>query len=448
MTSLASFGTAVNEKFQGLGTSTQVITGGWVLDPGRWNGLGDVWIHQGRIMAVVPPGRPALSEALCIDATGLLVVPGLVDLHVHLREPGFEYKETIATGTAAAVAGGFPTVCCMPNTRPVNDEAAVTGLIRRKAAEAGLATVYPIGAITRGSEGRDLTDFLALKEAGCVALSDDGRPVMDAGVMRRAMEQACEANMPIINHCEDLSLSGCGCMNDGPVARALGVRGMPPEAESRMVERDLKLAQETGCHLHVAHISTANAVQAVRRAKAKGVCVTAEASPHHIFLTDDVVRTSSARAKMNPPLRRPEDLQTVREGLRDGTIDAIATDHAPHAEYEKAWGMDRAPFGIVGLETALALTLRLVEEKVLSLESAVRCVTSRPARAFGLPGGSLAVGAAADLVVVDRGREWIVDPEQFHSKGRNTPFAGWRLRGQVVMTIVGGRVVYQRLADA
>jgi dihydroorotase len=425
-----------------------VLAGGWVLDPGRWNGEADVWIQQGRIAAVMSPDVSPPSGARCLDAAGLIVVPGLVDLHVHLREPGFEYKETIATGTAAAVAGGFTTVCCMPNTNPVNDEAAVTGLIRKKAAEARSATVYPIGAITRGSNGRDLTDFLALKEAGCVALSDDGRPVMDADVMHRAMERACDAGMPIINHCEDLSLSGCGCMNDGPVARALGVRGMPPEAESRMVERDLQFAKETGCHLHVAHISTANAVQAVRRAKAEGVRVTAEACPHHIFLTDDAVRTSGALAKMNPPLRRSEDLQAVREGLRDGTIDAIATDHAPHAEYEKAWGMDRAPFGIVGLETALALTLRLVEEGVLSWESAVRCVTSRPAQIFGLPGGSLAVGVAADMVLVDRDREWVVDPEQFHSKGRNTPFAGWRLRGQVAMTVVGGRIVYRRPAGA
>lgn len=448
MVSVDRFKKEVNGRVRRDEIPTLVIAGGWVLDPGRWNGEADIWIRQGVIDAVVSPDARSPEGATCIDAGGLLILPGLLDLHVHLREPGFEYKETIATGTAAAVAGGFTGICCMPNTKPVNDMPAVTTLIKEKAVAAGTARVYPIGAITRGSLGREIADLEALKQAGCVAISDDGRPVMKDEIMRAAMERAREAALPLIDHCEDLSLSGCGCMNEGPVARALGVPGMPAKAESRMVERDLALAKATGCHLHVAHISTAQAVEAVRRGKAEGVHVTAEACPHHVWLTDESVRERGTLAKMNPPLRPRVDVEAVREGLRDGTIDAMATDHAPHAEYEKAWGMDRAPFGIVGLETALALTLRLVEEGVLPLERAVQCLTSGPAQVFGLPGGSLAVGAAADLVLVDRDREWIVDPEQFRSKGRNTPFAGWRLRGQVVMTIVGGRVVYQRPAEA
>lgn len=398
------------------GPPNVVIAGGWVLDPGRWNGEADIWIRQGMIEAIVSPDARSTGAAVCIDAGGLLILPGLIDLHAHLREPGFEYKETIATGAAAAVAGGFTSLCCMPNTRPVNDGPSVTKLILAKARTAGTARVYPIGAITKGSMGREVADLAALKQAGCVAVSDDGRPVMRDKIMRRAMERAVEVELPIIDHCEDLSLSGCGCMNEGPVARALGVPGMPAKAESRMVERDLALAKATGCHLHMAHLSTAAAVLAVGRAKAEGVRVTAEACPHHVFLTEEAVQKWGALAKMNPPLRRRIDVEAVREGLRDGTIDAIATDHAPHAEYEKAWGMDRAPFGIVGLETALALTLRLVDEGVLSLERAVSCLTSGPARVFDLPGGSLTAGVAADIVLVDRHREWVVDPELFTRK--------------------------------
>ena len=425
-----------------------VIAGGWVLDPGRWNGEADLWIRLGHVEAVMSPGAEVPTEALCIDATGLIVAPGFVDLHVHFREPGFEYKETIATGTAAAAAGGFTTVCCMPNTKPVNDTSVVTGVIRARAREAGLVAVCPIGAITKGVLGKALTDFHELQSAGCVAVSDDGRPVMDDQVMRQAMQRAQALGLPVVDHCEDVTLAGCGCMAEGPVARALGVRGSPPEAESRMVERDLILAKDTGCHVHIAHISTAQAVLRVRRAKAEGVRVTAEACPHHFLLTDEAVQEWGTLAKMNPPLRRPDDVQAVRDGLCDGTIDAIATDHAPHAEYEKQWGMNRAPFGIVGLETALGLTFRLVEEGVLSVESAIEKLTSAPARLFGLSKGTLAVGAEADVVMIDHRREWTVDPEQFLSKGRNTPFAGWRLRGQVVRTFIGGTTVYQQSPGA
>lgn len=419
-----------------------------MLDPGRWNGEADVWIRDGRIVAVVSPDVAPPSGFRYIDATGLLVVPGLVDLHVHLREPGFEYKETIATGTAAAVAGGFTSVCCMPNTQPVNDSAEITRRILGHAKAASLAAVYPVGAITKNSQGRELTNVMELKEAGCVAVSDDGRPVMADQVMRAAMKQAAEAGLPVIDHCEDLNLSGCGCMNDGPVSRALGLRGMPSMAEDRMVKRDILLAQETGARLHIAHVSTAGTVQAVRNAKAAGLPVTAEVCPHHFSLTEDIVREQQANAKMNPPLRSSQDRAALIEGLADGTIDAIATDHAPHAEYEKQWGMDRAPFGIVGLETALGLAFRLVEAGVLSVESVIEKLTSAPARLFGLSKGTLAVGVQADVVLIDPHREWIVDPERFRSKGRNTPFAGWHLRGQVVRTLIGGKTVYHHPGKA
>ncbi|MDO9117155.1 MAG: dihydroorotase [Nitrospira sp.] len=421
-----------------------VIRGGQVIDPGHWVGMADLLIDQGLIVAV-GPGLTALGRGRAhesFDARGLWILPGLVDLHAHLREPGFEYKETIATGTAAAVAGGFTTVCCMPNTNPVNDSAEVTGWIVRRATATGQARVYPIGAITKASQGRELNDFGAMKRAGCVAVSDDGKPVMDDDVMRRAMELAAAVNLPVIDHCEDLNLSGCGCMNEGPVSRALGWPAIPSRSETRMVERDIQLARETGARLHVAHVSSAGTIDAIRRAKAQGWPVTAEACPHHFMLTDDAVRRSGPNAKMNPPLRGEQDRVAVIEGLADGTIDAIATDHAPHAEYEKQWGMDRAPFGIVGLETALALTLRLVQEGGISMERAVACLTSVPAGLLRLPKGTLKPGAQADVTVVDPEADWTVDPEEFHSKGRNTPFAGWRLKGRVVRTLVGGRVVF------
>lgn len=424
-----------------------MIAGGWVIDPGRWNGVADVWIRQGRIAAVAPPQTALPSHAGLIQAAGLIVAPGLVDLHVHLREPGFEYKETIATGTAAAAAGGFTTVCGMPNTHPVNDTPVVTGTILDRVHATGLVRVHPIGAITKGLQGKEPADLRGLRAAGCVAVSDDGRPVMDDAVMRQAMLEARALNLPVVDHCEDLSLAGCGCMAEGPLARLLGVRGIPSEAESRMVERDIALSKATGCHLHIAHISTAKAVAAVRAAKAAGLRVTAEACPHHFMLTDEAVREQGASAKMNPPLRRPADVQAVRDGLRDGTIEAIATDHAPHAAYEKQWGLSKAPFGIVGLETALGLSLRLVEEGVLSLESMIEKLTSAPARLFGLSAGTLAPGAQADVVLIDPNREWTVDPERFRSKGRNTPFAGWRLRGAVVRTMVGGVTVFQKTKD-
>lgn len=407
--------------------------------------MADLLLDQGVIVAVgsglttLAPGQALES----IDARGLWVLPGFVDLHVHLREPGFEYKETIATGTAAAVAGGFTTLCCMPNTKPVNDDIAVTGWIIERTKATASAHVYPIGAITLGSAGRELADFRALKQAGCVALSDDGRPVMGEEIMRRAMQSAAELDLPIIDHCEDTMASGCGCMNEGPVSRAMGWRGMPGDAEYRMIARDIRLATETGARLHIAHLSTADGVEMVRKAKMDGVRITAEVSPHHFTLTDDAVSRYGANAKMNPPLRSERDRAAVIEGLVDGTIDAIATDHAPHAEYEKQWGLDQAPFGVVGLETALGLTLGLVQQGRLTLQRAMTCLTSAPAAVLGLPRGTLEPGAAADVTLIDPDAFWTVDPERFRSKSRNTPFAGRVLKGQVVRTLVAGRTVYQ-----
>ncbi len=420
---------------------TVVIRNGRVIDPGRINGPADVLIQNGKIAQVgkglaVPPG------ATIMDAAGKWVLPGFVDLHVHLREPGFEYKETIQTGTAAAVAGGFTSVCCMPNTSPVNDNQSVTEFILDKARAAGLAHVFPVGAITKGSEGKELAEFGELKDAGCVAVSDDGKPVMNGMVMRRALEYARTFALTVVDHCECLHLSEGGCMHEGLVATELGLHGVPAAAEDVMVARNLALAELTGGRLHLAHLSTAGSVRMVREAKARGIKVTAEACPHHFLLTDEAVREFNTNAKMNPPLRSRKDVDTIKAGLKDGTIDAIATDHAPHADFEKQREFDYAPFGIVGLETAWGLALTLVDEGVLSVEQVVALLTVQPARAFGLSKGTLAVGADADVTIVDPDAQWVVEPEQFRSKGRNTPFAGWKLKGQVTTTIVDGRAVY------
>jgi dihydroorotase len=422
-----------------------LIKGGWVIDPGRLNGPADVLIDGGTIAAVgerLPSGRGA-EPVTIIDAAGTLVLPGFVDLHVHLREPGFEYKETIATGTAAALAGGFTSVCCMPNTHPVNDNQAITEFILDQARAAGNAHVFPVGAITKGSEGKELAEIGDLRHAGCVAISDDGQPVMNSLVMRRAMEYALAFDLPVIDHCEDLHLSEGGCMHEGIVSTQLGLPGIPAAAEDVMVARNLALAQLTGARLHLAHVSTQGSVRLVREAKARGVRVTAEACPHHFTLTEEAVRGFDTHAKMNPPLRTRHDVQAIREGLRDGTIDAIATDHAPHAAQEKQQEFAAAPNGIVGLETALPLTLALVEEGILTLESAVAKLTTEPARAFGLSKGTLAPGADADVILADPKAQWEVDPTRFRSKGRNTPFAGWTVKGRVLTTLVGGRVVYE-----
>ncbi|MCP9465703.1 MAG: dihydroorotase [Nitrospira sp.] len=419
-----------------------LIKGGRVIDPGRYGGEGDVLIEGNKIVSV-DRNLPMPSGCEVIDARGLLVLPGFVDLHVHFREPGFEYKETIESGSAAAVAGGFTTVCCMPNTNPVNDNQAVTEFILERGRAAGLANVLPIGAITKRSEGKELAEIGDLRRSGCVAISDDGKPVMNSLVMRRAMEYALAFDLTVVDHCEDLNLAEGGCMNEGLVSTELGLPGIPAVAEDVMVARNLLLAELTGARIHLAHISTAGSVRMVREAKRRGIKVTAEACPHHFTLTEEVVRGYNTHAKMNPPLRTTEDVRAIKEGLRDGTIDVIATDHAPHAAQEKQQDFTEAPFGIVGLETALPLTLSLVEEGVLSLEQAVTKLTAAPAAAFGLPKGTLAVGADADVTLVDPSAQWEVDPSLFRSKSRNTPFAGWKVKGRVQMTIVGGRVVYR-----
>ncbi len=426
---------------------TILIRGGRVIDPGRFNGLADVLIENGKIVAVGPnvkihAGKSGAGPTM-VEATGKLVLPGFIDLHVHFREPGFEYKETIQTGTAAAAAGGFTSVCCMPNTNPVNDNQAVTEFILDQARATGSAHVFPVGAITKGSEGKELAEIGELRRSGCVAISDDGRPVMNSLVMRRAMEYALAFDLPVVDHCEDLHLSEGGCMNEGIVSTELGLPGIPAAAEDVQVARNVALAELTGARLHLAHVSTAGSVRMVREAKARGIRVTAEACPHHFSLTEEAVRGFDSHAKMNPPLRTKQDVQAIREGLRDGTIDVIATDHAPHAIQEKEQEFAAAPFGVVGLETALPLTLALVEEGVLSLERAIAALTTEPARVVGLKKGTLAPGADADVVVVDPEAQWVVEPARFRSKGRNTPFAGWKVKGQVALTILNGTIVFQ-----
>ncbi len=428
-----------------------LITGGHVVDPGQWNGVADVLIEGGKISAVEPNLQSKLQKVnalTVIDANGLLVCPGFVDLHVHFREPGFEYKETIATGSAAAVAGGFTSVCCMPNTHPVNDSRSTTKFILAQAAAAGKARVFPIGAITKGSKGEELAEIGELVDAGCVAVSDDGVPVMNSLVMRRAMEYASAFHLPVIDHCEDSQLSRGGSMHEGAVSTELGIPGIPKAAEEIMVARNIALAELTGARLHLPHVSTLGSVRMAREAKARGIPVTAEACPHHFSLTDEAVRSYDTNAKMNPPLRTDEDVQAVKEGLQDHTIDIVATDHAPHAIQEKLLEFDAAPFGIIGLETAFPLTLNLVEEGILTLEQAVAKLTREPARVFGLPYGTLVPGVEADVTLLDLNATWVVETARLHSLSRNTPFAGWTMKGKVVKTFVGGIVVYDRDATS
>jgi len=422
-----------------------LLKGGRVVDPAR--GLdepADVVLADG-VVAEVGRRLPA-KGGRTLDVSGLVVCPGFIDLHAHLREPGREDKETIATGTRAAAAGGFTAVCAMPNTDPVNDNAGITRSILEKARAEGVVRVYPIGAITRGSLGQELAEYGDLREAGCVAVSDDGRPVASARVMRRALEYARAFDLTVIDHCEEPALSEGASMNEGPVATLLGLRGSPAAGEAIVVERDVLLAELTEGKLHIAHLSTAASVDAVRRGKARGVRVTAEATPHHLLLTDQAVKDSDydASTKMNPPLRSEADRQAVIEGLRDGTIDCIATDHAPHTVDDKKVEYDQAAFGIVGLETAVALCLdRLVRKRIVDLGTLVGLLSSNPARILGLPGGTLAPGSAADVTVLDLSRKRKVDASRFHTKGRNTPFGGWVLTGWPALTIVGGRVVWQ-----
>ena len=420
-----------------------LIKGGIVVDPVReQETVADVLV-KGGLIAAVGTDLDA-SGARVVDAVGRLVVPGLIDMHVHLREPGFEAKEDIASGTRAAVRGGFTAVACMPNTNPVADNHSVITYILTKARAAELARVYPIGAVTRGSRGEELAELADMQAAGAVAVSDDGQPVMNAGVMRRAMQYAGMLGLTVISHCEDRDLVAGGVMHEGLISTMLGLKGMPAEAEEVMLARDMILADRTGCRLHIAHISTVGAVRLVREAKSWGVQITAEATPHHFILTDEAVADFNTNTKVNPPLRGAADVEAVREGLADGTIDVIATDHAPHTFEDKDVEYERAPFGLVGLETAVGLVwTELVHTGLLTPAQAVAKMSSNPARILGVPGGTLALGAAADLTIIDPIREEVVDPDRFASKGRNTPFAGRLLRGLPVLTMVAGREVYQ-----
>jgi len=424
-----------------------VIRGGRLVDPAQdLDGLYNIYIMGGRV-ASIKKAEADTSElgtgVDVVDATGLVVVPGLIDPHVHLREPGFEYKEDISTGSKAAAAGGFTAVMCMANTKPVNDNESVTRYILKKA-EGQPVRVYPVGAVTQGQKGERLTEMGELKSAGCVAVSDDGVPISDPGLMRRALEYSSQFQMPVITHAEDCRLVGQGSMNEGVVATRLGLKGIPNAAEDVIVARDIALAELTGGRLHVAHVSTRGAVELIRRAKERGVKVTAEATPHHLTLTDEAVIGYRTEAKMNPPLRTKEDVEALRAGLRDGTIDCIATDHAPHASIEKDVEFDKAANGIIGLETAFSVVYGLVEEGVLTLTEMVRATSSGPAKAFRLGGGKLSVGSPADIAIFDLERTWTVEPAKLKSKSRNTPWAGKELKGVAVKTILGGVVVYSR----
>jgi dihydroorotase len=370
------------------------------------------------------------------------VTPGLIDMHVHLREPGFEHKETIESGCRAAVSGGFTAVCCMANTRPVNDHRSVTEYILLRADQAGLARVYPVAAVTMGLEGKVLCEYEDLKQAGAVALSDDGRPVLDSRIMRLALEKASQLGLRVISHCEDPYLAEGGAMNEGAVARDLGVAGIPNACESIMVQRDIALSELTGAPVHIAHVSTRESVRAIREAKARGVPVTAETAPHYFLLTDEAVRRHGADAKMNPPLRSDLDRLAVRQGLVDGTVDCIVTDHAPHTVEEKAAGFEAAPNGIIGLETALATSLQLVEDGTLTLSGLIARMSTHPAQILGVPCG-LKVGNPADVTVIDPAVEFTIEPGLFRSRSRSSPFVGMRVRGRAELTVVGGRVVYE-----
>ncbi len=421
-----------------------LLRGGRVIDPSRGtDGLADVLLAGGKVESV---GRNIQApEAEVLDVAGRVVAPGLIDLHVHLREPGQEELETVATGAMAAAAGGFTAVCAMPNTDPVTDNQAAVGFVVRQAIRAAKARVYPIGAISLGQKGQQLAEFGEMVGAGAVAVSDDGRPVVSSHLMRTALEYARTFGIPVADHCEDPTLSAGGSMHEGLVSTRLGLKGIPAAAEEIMVARDILLAELTGGHVHLCHMSTRGSVELIRRAKARGITVTAEATPHHFALTHERVGDYDTNAKMNPPLREPEDREAIREGLRDGTIDVIATDHAPHHYDAKEREFDEAPNGIVGLETALGLAIReLVEPGLLTLPELLERMSTRPARIFHLPGGTLAVGAPADVVVFDPARRWTVRPEAFHGLSRNTPFAGEELVGQADLTIVDGRVVYRR----
>ncbi|HEY8498340.1 MAG TPA: dihydroorotase [Limnochordales bacterium] len=418
-----------------------LIRGGRVIDPASGtDGELDVLVEDGRIRRLAALIREGADQV--VDARGAWVLPGAIDIHVHLREPGQEHKERIETGTRAAAAGGITAVACMPNTTPAIDSAPMVSHVQQVARQRGAVRVYVIGALTKGRQGHELAEMGEMAEAGAVAFSDDGDTVMDAALMRSALLYASQLGRPVVAHCLDASLARGGVMREGPVATRLGLPGIPAEAETVIVARDVALARATGARLHLAHLSTAESVRIVAQARAEGVPVTAEVTPHHLFLTDEALSGYDPAAKVNPPLGSEEDRQALRRALAEGVIDAVASDHAPHAPEEKAAELDQAPFGAVGLETMLALVLgHLVREGVLTPMQAVAAVSLRPAQVLGLPGGRLAEGEVADITLFDPGAAWVVEPDRLHSMGRNTPFAGWRLVGRPVATMVGGRLV-------
>ena len=422
------------------------IKGGELVDPRlKTKKKLDIVIKKGKIESIFPPGEfnPVNNAAVkIIDASGMIITPGLIDMHVHLREPGEEYKETIATGCQAAAAGGFTAVACMPNTHPINDSRSVTEFIAERARRANSIRVYPIAAISIGSRSEVLTEFGDLKQAGAVAVSDDGRPVTSSQLMRRAIEYAWFFHLPVISHCEDLDLSNKGVMHEGTVSTKLGLKGIPGASEEIMVAREVLLAKLTGYPVHIAHVSTEGSVQLIRQAKEEGIPVTAETAPHYFSLDHTAVIGFNTNAKMYPPLREPKDIAAIKRGLSDGVIDVIATDHAPHSELEKNIEFDKAAFGIIGLETALPLTLALVREGVMNLNSAIAKLSWNPASILSIKGGTLEEGKEADLTIIDLNNEFVVQKNSFQSKSHNSPFIGRKMKGKAILTMVGGRIVW------
>lgn len=426
-----------------------LLTGARVIDPSQnIDSRMDVFLEDGKISKIGENLSKSIkskdSETITkiIDLAGMILVPGLIDMHTHLREPGFEYKETIASGAAAAVAGGFTSIACMPNTKPVNDNRSVTEFIRRKTAEASMANVYPIGAISQDSAGSQMTEFWDLKEAGIVALSDDGKPVMNPALMRRAMEYAFSLQLPIISHCEDVHLAANGLMNEGYYSTILGLNGVPSIAEEAMVARDILIAEFTRTSVHIAHVSTAGSVRLIRDAKKRGVKVTAETAPHYFTLTDESLQCYDTNYKVNPPLRSEQDVAAIKEGLADRTIDAIACDHAPHGRTDKEVEFEYAANGISGLETSLSLSLNLISSRILDWPELITKMSINPARILHLSKGTLETGADADITVIDPLLKWTVDVQSFHSRGKNSPFNGRQMQGKAILTIVGGEIKY------
>ncbi|MDO8282785.1 MAG: dihydroorotase [Thermodesulfovibrionia bacterium] len=417
-----------------------LIINGKLIDPSQnISSNKDILIEGKKIKGIYSKGKGPKADKV-IDASDCIVMPGFVDMHTHLREPGFEYKETISTGTMAAARGGFTSVCCMPNTNPVNDTISVAEFILKKAAKEGSCSVYPIAAITKGQSGETLTELEALINVGCVAFSDDGRPVMNSLIMRRALEYSRIFDVPVIAHCEDLMLSEGGVMNEGLMSTTLGLHGIPRAAEEVMVARDIALCELTGGRLHIAHVSSRGSVSMIRDAKSRGINLTAETCPHYFTLTDESLNGYDTNFKVNPPIRTAADVQAIKEGLKDGTIDVIATDHAPHHYDEKNCEFDKAAFGISGLETAFSLGLRLVNEKVIDLMQLITMMSVTPSKIMRINKGTLAEGADADITIVDLNRTYKIDSAKFLSKGKNTPFNGWELNGVVMKTITMGKV--------